>query len=499
MVDPIDVLTIENHILTDECIKNGGIFKLPIKIENASGKIVDYVLIPPQQPEIINDKYVLSNIQFHFDRLIHMVREWEDYHIEDPDFYDEQVSINVRLYWNAITLDLAGKKGRLNTNIYNHRAEGSFRGVICHCPWIEYDEIALPIPIYKKMAKYFYKHCGETTEFAWAIVFRQPVLHDQSFRKLTIRKWDKPTIGMAPPYTKGMNADFDGDWAFGLMGLPGMNLQEDWTSLEWDHEMKLGESLGPVDINNYQEEIEGIMEVHNFSLCAEDILNEDSDTYYILDCCESLKKDDINKWINGNLKDLRESDLEIASGIIIGKLWIGMIGNFAKMLWLIADQNVTLMKSFAHIIERASQELFDSKHGLAKRFGIIIDLLESKLSVRTTMPLLSSILDENLSKPFFDFMTEIERNEITIREIITNRCPLHFLSNDASVSNTGLIGFEERINTLNALIEDNGFNSLLNTLTERIKNGQNFISRQRQKDTKKTPSTVIAGQTVLHV
>jgi len=449
----------EDHMNVLSCTEEGGIIELPIETKNIYGKHVSTLSIPPNPIEIVNDMIVLSDMQFVADKILHF--------IDMPEMHDN-LHLYARLYWDSLMKQLLGKDGMIKNYLASVRMPNSFRGVISYDPDTYFDEVSLPTIIFNKVISIF-KDSG--TE-PYVIMFRQPVLHADSFRKLYPVLWENKTIGLNPMYTEGMNADFDGDWIFGFIGDPEYHLEEDFSNCKFDHELLLcGEEESQLD--NFAEEIKEKTEVIDLSLSPKDIF-EETDVLGRLDDCSSLNADDINLWFNGvSCKRFQEENETVATGIIIQKMWIGIIANFAKMLWLLANNNNETMSSFSYFTERISQALFDSKHGLNYVFKIGIGLLEGGISVSNAKPMLESGLDFDKCKLFFDFMEELQAGKTTIRSLIKKKIPMYAAILCGSVSTNSLKGYLNRSEIVKTMLHENN-----NWITKKLEQKVNNIEEE---------------------
>lgn len=475
MLTAYEIPNTPGHILDPEVLKEGGYLLLPRAARNHKGELINRVLIPPQNPDIVNDRVVLTDIQLAFERLLMVI---QTYLITLEPEWLPIVDEYVLRYYNAMADTLLGKGGMLDEYIFSFRCKRSARGVVALCPDIDPDQLAIPRDDYERIAEWW---GGEP----WAVLFRHPVLHDQSFRKLHLVAWDNPAIGVHPAYTRGMGMDFDGDWAYVLVGDPRIDIEEDFEGVEWDHEMLI--NGGPeIDWADPTADTEIRTAAPDFSLGPIDILKPGSETMEKLGRCAKLKLDEIEIWSSGRtIEECAAEDLVVATGICIQKTGIGRIGNFGKMLFLLAGMNRQLMKSFGHVVEVASQELFDSKHELSDNFQVMLDMLDGRVNsdIAIGSLILAGVLDTVMVQPFAEFMNKIGKRRI--RDLVEEGCPAFAATNTSSVKRMGgLPGLGKKTEVINKLVMKPGFNEIVNELSEGIRDGRHYLSETVEESAK---------------
>lgn len=482
------------NVLSEACQEEGGIILLPEKqkermtITNVAGKTVSHIILPPQRPEIVNDHFILTDLQLAADRLLFGIINFQ----YNPDEEAEQeVRLLVLRYYDSALKQLLGKNGLLDRIIYGYRMSWSFRGVISYCPHIRYDEAAIPRRIANRLIDAY--HCmatkGKLEEYEqpWVILLRHPVLHAASFRKLYIYPWDRDSIGVHPLMTLGQNADFDGDWEFGFLGSPWITVSEDFSDCLWDHELLLG---GPANVD-WSDPVADLLhriEPQDACLAPVDVLNGQFSEFNV---CKEIKADDIVAWAKGyGPNEVMAKDTEVAMATAIQKTGIGRIGNIAKMIRLFADQDFALAESGNHIVERASQELFDSKHELSNMFQTILDIFDGQTTIhRAFTDLKEAGTLTDCATLFLNKLQELHKSSILLKDLISRRCPAYDAVSHvtASTIGSGIAGFRVRAEILNRVIAIETFNQIALSLTQRLKDEHFLTTAEENSRSHRTP------------
>lgn len=472
----------DGHILSPDIVEGGGVLTLPFEIKNIRNIQTRRLHYPPQKPEIVSDRIMLNDIQLAMERVLQGLVQY----MSDPDEGNEGIlRLLVLRYQDTLMDALMGKAGLLERHIYSLRCEMSCRGVIAYCPEVAHDEVALPARIAERFHNEFIAMAkkssltAEETERPWIVILRHPALHGPGIRKMYFQSWDEEAIGLNPAITLGQNADFDGDWEFAILGTPRIPIEEDFTDCKWDHELLLA---GPSDIDfrDSSEDLAKRIDTPDFGLGPEDVLVP-GEVLARLSKCKELKIDDITAWADGmSAETVAKEDFDVATAVAIQKTGVGRIGNISKMTRLASNQDKALAKSAAHICERATQELMDSKHKMSDNYRIIIEMFDGVIGVNEAETLLykAKALDPKLAQPFLDKLRELHAMGWLLKDLVSDRFPAYEATSRATqMAVSGIAGFEAKKEILNKLVEQKASgNAIIDDLGERVKHGEHFLA-----------------------
>jgi len=375
-------------LLDDRVLQYGGYIELPFQdgIAGPFGQMVNKLLLPSMDVNIVAGHIVLNNIQMATERLLYTIQLFRQGRLDDRFVMNAINSV-----WGTMALELTGKTGLLGTYALGFRVQWSMHGHIATSIGLKHDEVGIPRHIYDQFREEWLNRCGgDSTEPMYVIAFRDPLLHDPSMRVLNAIPTDSCRVVIHPVITHGMNADSDGDLIQVMLGHPGLRPEEDWSTAVWDKEF-LATNVEPTpDLNNIledaQKRLDKFLVIGPHDLMAP----ETSEAIQLLSQANDIKIDELRAFFLGKTeKEIAEADEAVACSLILQKAEIGRIGAAAKRARVLANGDQAVSHAADLISERASQALFDSKHSLDESYikltrvlrkdGLVREVAESHL------------------------------------------------------------------------------------------------------------------------
>jgi len=367
---------LKNTILDEDVLQYGGYVHLPIEINNYFGKKVQKVIIPNMNmPGPVAGHIVLNDIQIATEKLLVSISQLGIGNIDT-----EVVEDSAERVWKIMAKELVGKSGLFNTYILGFRALYSGKGHIATDFRMPYDHIKLPQHIYVKFIEKWKERKEEsnTEGKPYVIAFRNPLLHNDSMRKLYILPTKSNRIIIHPIITDGMGADSDGDLIETVLGYPDIDIEEDWSTTKWDKEFLIDNQEETPDLENIIDD--GVKRISKFRVIGpHDLIDtENSETIKAMCNAEDIDVKDLTGFFKGkSLSEIREDDIKVAKGLILQKSEIGKAGAAACRARVLADGNIEIAKAADKLSEQANQRLFDSKHKLDESYVSLIKVLKN--------------------------------------------------------------------------------------------------------------------------
>lgn len=445
----LENIDLEHTVIDPNVCKSGGYIKLPnnMKIKNPFGKTVDKILIPNISPNgPISGHIVLSNLHIAVEQLVlaintsHANIDLENYIINSAN--------NI---WGAMSEDLTGKTGLINNYVLGFRSKFSTKGHIATSEAIKHNQVGIPSHIYNKFVKEWETRCERfdspvNHNEMYCIVFRNPLLHDDSMRKLHIIETKCNRIVINPVITAGMGADSDGDLIEVVLGYPDIDIKENWDSVVWDKEFLIDNQETKPNLDDIIQD--GKQRIEKFRVIGpHDLIDpHKSDTIKEICSAEDLDLDDIKAFFSGKSKEeIRKDDIKVAQGLILQKAEIGKAGAAACRARVLANGDPNVSKAADIISEQANQRLFDSKHKLDDTYIKLIQVLRNdmKNNIEEAEKLLRECnIDPEEVKPYL-LKLYTNDNPMSLREKVDMSNPTFHLVFDP---NTRTMSYNEKVN-----------------------------------------------------